>query len=442
MNDLQKGKIPGRLILFTRYPVPGKTKTRLIPELGKVGAADLQRRLTQSVFKTAKKTAANRGLACVVCFDGENEKKMRQWLGSHVIYIRQSHGGLGMRMAMAMKDAFEQGCRQAVLIGADVPEITCHHLEEAFERLRHHDLVLGPLLDGGYWLVGMNRFYDVFEGVDWGTARVWSQTIRKGYGMGLKIKVLDSLRDIDTKDDLRQWNIQEADKKPYVSVIIPTLNEEANIEASIAGATHENAEVILVDGGSTDQTMARAGAAGAEVQSGPKGRALQQNFGATCARGNVLLFLHGDTRLPEDYPDHIFDAMMDPKTVGGAFQFKTDWENHLMHAVEILTNLRAKHLKLPYGDQGLFVRKSIFKEMGGFPHVAIAEDLFFVRQLFRKGRIRIVPAATVTSSRRWKAMGILRTTFINQLILAGCILGVSPQTLAPVYHLWKKNQKI
>jgi len=337
-------------------------------------------------------------------------------------------------MGIAFEEAFRQGCRRVVLVGSDIPEVTTGHLEQAFNDLGENDLVLGPSTDGGYWLVGMNGSYDIFRGMNWGTNGVLEQTIDTAKRLGLKTAILDPLTDIDTADDLRQWNPSEAEQRPYVSVIIPALNESENIEASILSAGNNDAEVIVVDGGSSDNTVEKAIAAGARVETSARGRAVQQNFGVKRARGTSLLFLHGDTILPKDYIDHVFESFMDPETVAGAFRFRTDMDTPLMKVAEFMTNLRSQHLKLPYEDQGLFVRKSVFNEIGGFPLVPVAEDLLLVRRLARKGRIRIAPAQVITSARRWRKLGILRTTMINQLIAVGCLMGVSLRLLASLYR--------
>ncbi|MBW1887683.1 MAG: glycosyltransferase family 2 protein [Deltaproteobacteria bacterium] len=161
---------------------------------------------------------------------------------------------------------------------------------------------------------------------------------------------------------------------------------------------------------------------------------IQQNRGAMLASGRVFLFLHADTHLPGNYMTHIFEALMDPKTVAGAFRFKTDLGHPLMKIIEFLTNFRSQILKMPYGDQGLFVRRSVFESVGGFPEVSLAEDLLLVRLLSKWGRIRIVPAKVITSGRRWRKLGVLRTTLINQVIVVGCYLGISPGTLARLYR--------
>ena len=125
---------------------------------------------------------------------------------------------------------------------------------------------------------------------------------------------------------------------------------------------------------------------------------------------------------------------MDIETVAGAFRFKTNLENPLMKVIELMTNIRSQYFKLPYGDQGLFIRKSVFEAVGGFPEVPIAEDLFLVRRLSKKGRIRTAPVHVVTSGRRWQTLGLFRTTLINQVILACCFLGISPSTLSSLYR--------
>jgi uncharacterized protein len=424
-----------KLIIFGRYPIPGQTKTRLIPTLGPAGAADLQRWLTEKTLETAKEFAFPRGIDVEVCFEGGSERKMRRWLGSGVSFSPQVKGDLGIRMSSAFFDAFRGGARRVVLLGTDIPELKADKKGQAFDALAENDLVIGPSTDGGYWLMGMNRPAPLFEGINWGTGAVLGQTLSLADEQGLRVKELDVLKDIDTAEDLKQLPPEWTSKRPYISVVIPALNEGTNIETAIRSARDEDVEIIVVDGGSTDDTVARAVRADARVEMGSRGRALQQNRGASSARGRVLLFLHADTRLPGGYFNHVFELLMDPGTVAGAFRFKTNLDNPLMKAIEFMTNIRSQYFNLPYGDQGLFIRKPVFESVGGFPESPIAEDLFLVRRLSKKGRIRIAPVHVVTSARRWQTLGLFRTTLINQVILAGLCLGISPSTLSSLYRV-------
>jgi hypothetical protein len=117
----------------------------------------------------------------------------------------------------------------------------------------------------------------------------------------------------------------------------------------------------------------------------------------------------------------------------GAFHFKTDHDGTAMKIIEWLTNLRSSYLKLPYGDQALFIRKETFEAMGGFPEVSIAEDLYFARQVAKKGRVVTLPNPIITSARRWRKLGVFRVALINFIIAVGCYLRVSPDRLAPLY---------
>jgi rSAM/selenodomain-associated transferase 2/rSAM/selenodomain-associated transferase 1 len=422
-----------RLIIFGRYPVPGRTKTRLVETLGQTGAADLQRSLTEETLKKAKKISAYQDIEVEVCFEGGNELKMRRWLGSDIMLSQQVSGDLGERMYSAFLEAFKSGCRRVVLLGTDIPQLTPDHLKQAFDALHEHDIVLGPSTDGGYWLMGLNKPTDLFKEINWGTENVLDQTVARAKEQNIGFHQLKPLTDIDTVDDLEEWRPDGIDRRPYVSIIIPTLNEEQTIETTLYSARNEEAEIIVVDGGSTDDTVNRATDAGVRVVMSPRGRAVQQNRGAELAQGMVLLFLHADTLLPSGYVAHIFEALMDPRAIGGAFRFKTDLNSPLMKTLEFLINIRSGCFKLPYGDQGIFMRKSVFNLVGGFPELAIAEDLFLVRKLSRRGRIQIAPAQAITSARRWRRFGILRTTLINQVIVAGCYLGISPRVLASLY---------
>ncbi len=337
-------------------------------------------------------------------------------------------------MHNAFIDAFRQGCRWVVLLGTDIPELKRDHLRQAFTALKDKDLVVGPSTDGGYWLMGLRKPLDLFRGVEWGTGKVLEQTLALAKEKGLTVYQLDPLRDLDTVEDLRQWRPETATPRPYLSVIVPTLNEAKHIEETIERARNEDVELIVVDGGSTDDTVVKATGAGAQVVTSPPGRAEQQNRGAAVARGRVLLFLHADTLLPKGYVSHIFETLLDPKTAVGAFRFKTDMDHWMMKVVELLTNLRARALKIAYGDQALFVRKALFESVGKFPDVPIAEDLFLVRRLAKKGKVRLVPADVITSARRWQTLGVIRTSLINVVIATACILGVSPHRFVFLYR--------
>jgi rSAM/selenodomain-associated transferase 2/rSAM/selenodomain-associated transferase 1 len=420
------------LIVFGRYPVPGKTKTRLIPVLGPAGAAELQRHITEKTFKAAQAFASRSRVDLQFCYDGGSEKQMRRWLGPRVLFSKQRPGNLGERMETAFHDAFRNGYGRVVLVGTDVPDMTDRYIETAFDALGERDLVLGPSADGGYWLVGLKGPMPIFENISWGTEEVLAETLSASRGLGLSTYCLDRLRDIDTEEDLEQrfkgW------ARPYLSVIIPALNEAGTIEAAIHRAWSDDVEIHVVDGGSTDETAAQAARAGARILNSHRGRALQQNRGAAAAEGRVLLFLHADTHLPENYVFHVFETFMDPGVVLGAFRFRTDLDRPSMRLMEAATNLRSRLLRLPYGDQALFIRKEIFRASGGFPEVPIAEDFLFVRHVSKHGRIVVAPAEAVTSARRWKSRGMLRTFWINQIVLFGLALRIPPHVLATLYR--------
>ena len=431
-----------RLIVFGRYPVPGNTKTRLIPALGPVGAANLQRRLTEKTFLTATQFAARHKTTIECCFEGGTPEKVRRWLGAIPILSFQQAGDLGRRMRSALFDALIEGSRRVVLLGTDIPGVNVEILAQAFAALREHDIVLGPSTDGGYWLMGLKRPIDLFQQIDWSTPMVLDQTLALARRMGLTVHLLKFLSDVDTPEDLRRWRPDEDIPEIFLTVVIPAFNEEDHIHRSILGATDRDVEVVVVDGGSTDGTVSqaesliRAQSLGARVIHSPLGRARQQNRGAAAAKGENLLFLHADTLLPEGYVTQVFETLMAQRRVLGAFRFKTDFHRPLMRVVEWVTDLRSRYLRLPYGDQAIFMKKSVFERVGGFPMVPIGEDLLLVRHLIKHENVQVLSATgtAVTSGRRWKTLGPLKTTWVNQLMLAGMAMGISLETLSRLYR--------
>jgi rSAM/selenodomain-associated transferase 2/rSAM/selenodomain-associated transferase 1 len=431
-----------RLIVFGRYPVPGLTKTRLIPYLGSVGAAELQRYLTEKILKEAKSLTGRLGTTLEISFSGGTGDEMRRWLGPSAVYTPQGPGDLGDRMEAAFRRAFLEGCDRVILFGTDVPRLSESALEKAMDLLKGTDLVLGPSTDGGYWLIGLKKNADLFRNLLWGSNDVLSQTLAKADSLGLSAALMHPLTDIDTIEDVQRLLPEWGHLRPYLSVIIPALNEAAHIEKTVCRALCEEAEVIVVDGGSRDGTRKAAVQAGARLLESPKGRAVQQNCGAVAARGRVLLFLHGDTLLPEHYVEHIFRTFLEGNAVLGAFRFKTDLKTHLARILEAMVNFRSRYLRMPYGDQGLFMRKEVFARAGGFPDVPVAEDYFLVRRLRKKGRPVMAKTAVTTSGRRWENVGFFRTTLRNQIILAGIALRISLPVLASIYQHKRRNEQV
>jgi len=201
---------------------------------------------------------------------------------------------------------------------------------------------------------------------------------------------------------------------------------------SLYGA--ENIETIVVDGGSSDGTLGIAKHANCQVLRALPSRAGQLNAGAGSASGSILLCLPAATRLPPAYDSTVRTKLNEPGVVGGAFRLRIDAHGRSLRIIERAVGLRSRFLQMPYGDQGIFVNKETFHELGGIPELPIMDDFEFVRRLRRRGKIRMASAAVLTSGRRWKQLGPWRTTWVNHKIIFGYRLGIPPNRLAAWYH--------
>ena len=198
------GNQAAHLIIFTRYPVPGQTKTRLIPALGAAGAATLQRHLTEHTLKTVE---ALENVAISIYFSGGTTTQMAAWLGEQWHYQAQQGQDLGDRLIHAFQTSEQQGYAKTVVIGIDCPGITDKILAAAFDELDSAEVVLGPAVDGGYYLIGLRQNVSgLFTDMPWGTAQVFSETQTRCQQLNLRLALLSMLQDIDEPADLRVWD--------------------------------------------------------------------------------------------------------------------------------------------------------------------------------------------------------------------------------------------
>ncbi len=210
-----------------------------------------------------------------------------------------------------------------------------------------------------------------------------------------------------------------------ISIIIPTFNEESTINQCLDTVVNiPGIEIIVADGGSTDRTVEIAGRhRDVKIATSPMGRSIQMNKGTGYASGEILLFLHADCILPGEALLNARHVIGNSSFVGGAFKIRLLSGKFRYRIIEVGINIRSKIFKLPYGDQGLFVKRSVFKELGGFREMPNCEDLDFICRLKKQGDITILDERISSSIRRWENHGILRTSIRNQFLLTSYVLG-------------------
>ncbi len=324
-----------------------------------------------------------------------------------------------------------------MLIGSDCPDNRCHILRKAFKLLDTYPCVLGPTFDGGYYLIGFaleaqsctkeiiqHTIKQFFEDILWGSEKVFAQTCAKINTAHMPFALLPKRNDVDTALDIPK----------KISIIIPTLNEENSLKRLFGAMPRAfNAEIIVVDAHSNDNTIAVAETYGALALTSARGRFQQIQTGAQAAKGEILLFLHADSLLPQDWDRKVRNALAQKHHSLGYFRFgimEKFWSRPL---VEWGTRMRCACLQRPYGDQGLFVRKKDFLQWN-LPNVPILEDVFLVKKAREQGRLVALPDTLYTSGRRWFKHGFLRTSLINHSVMLCAALGMDLHLIAKAYR--------
>jgi rSAM/selenodomain-associated transferase 2 len=223
-----------------------------------------------------------------------------------------------------------------------------------------------------------------------------------------------------------------------LSIIIPVLNEQLQINAAIEQVKAQRFdgayEIIVVDGDPQGGTIRAIRDKTVTCIAGSSGRGRQMNAGARAGRGDILLFLHADTRLPPDGLTNVCRVLDDGQYVGGAFDLGIDSGRWILRHIAARSSRRSRGSRIPYGDQAIFIRKNYFEKIGGFEDIPLLEDVDLMRRIKRDGRrIYILRDKVLTSARRWQSEGVVYTTVRNQVVLVLYYLGVSPQRLARLY---------
>jgi rSAM/selenodomain-associated transferase 2 len=225
-------------------------------------------------------------------------------------------------------------------------------------------------------------------------------------------------------------------RRPRLSVIVPVLNEAAHVGATLrdlVACRIPGTELLVVDGGSRDATPQIAERFCDRLIVAPEGRASQMNVGAGLARGEILWFVHADTRVPADAAA-LVDATVSSGRQWGRFDVRLSGKQLALRVIERMMNLRSCLTGMVTGDQGLFVTRALFRSVGGYPAIPLMEDIALSRRLVRRQRPACLGAKLTTSSRRWERDGIWRTVLLMWRLRAAYALGADPARLAALYR--------
>ncbi|MBV5278048.1 MAG: TIGR04283 family arsenosugar biosynthesis glycosyltransferase [Campylobacteraceae bacterium] len=419
---------PNALIYFIKAPIQGKVKTRLAKSIGDEEATTFYLHCVEKLLRLKAPPKCD----IFIAYDDVDEKISLPTCLENTNLFYQTKGDLGVRMCEAFAHVFALDYENVILVGSDIPDIDETILKESLDLLSTSDALLSPTFDGGYYLIGFHAktfTCKAFENIVYSQNDVFEKTL-------VQLKPLhvshgQRLRDIDTIDDLKAYDTNFF-PFPSISVIIPVYHEDETllktIDTLFQNAKENDFEIIVVD--TSEKTTIDAFPL-LHVRTGiaPKGRANQMNEGALMAKGDRLLFLHADTRVPKHW-----DELVKKGGKVGAFKLGIDSPKRIFRVIETLANERTLRTHIPYGDQGQFFQTSFFRELGGYAPIPLMEDIDIMKRIKQRGeKINLLEERVLTSARRWEKEGIVYTTLRNRVLSFLYFMGVSPQYLVKRY---------
>lgn len=449
MTEANKRQLNNALIVFSREPEAGKTKTRMMPYLTPEQCAELHTCLLQDLGLELRAASCD----VFVCYTSNTEATpvlSRSFPYAKGFFVQEGDD-LGTRMHNAFDELLGRGYEKCILIGTDIPGMNTEAIEQAFAELDKSDLVIGPTEDGGYCLVGVKKADKrIFEVKGYGGSSALENTLAAIAAAELSVSLIGEFADLDTPEDLRAYRKRMRNdprgkagatarfclRTLKVSIIIPVYNEVLTIVElqKQLPKGRDDVEVIFVNGESTDGSVDLI-EDGFKVIDAPKGRARQMNAGAKESVGDVLFFLHCDSVLPEGYIEEIKRVMEGSDY--GCFGVRFESRHPFMLSNTIISNHRAYRRGIPFGDQGVFIDRDLFFEMGAYPEEPFLEDYIFSLKLKENG---LKPAKTrgriTTSARRYgkTTLSIMKTEYKMWELRRRYHKGESPAQLVAEYR--------
>lgn len=434
------------LIIFTKEPCEGKVKTRLAKSIGDFEATSIYKLLLNNLlnFKLNKNIDI---YVSVLPFTSDYKK----YFNNHLIFLQKGNN-FGLRMSNSFKKLFNLAYDNVILIGSDIPIFNEKIINDSFDKLKNHDAIISKTDDQGYCLIGFNKnsFCEKTFDIDF-NKEVYNQTIDTL--KNLNVSIMDTYFDIDNINDLRKF-VNNKDKKnnqklylyakklltnlPKISVVIPVYYEKDNLRKTISkikeNSFYNDFEIIVCDT-LAKTTINEIDCSNLRVAISKKaGRSFQLNEGATCAKSEILLFLHADTLVPKNWDKLIIDLHSKKQELCGAFSLGIDTNNLFIKTVEYLANLRVFFTNTPYGDQAQFFSASLFEKIGFYDEIPLMEDISIIKKVHSLNKkVEILNKKIYTSDRRWKEEGILYTSFRNRILSSLYFFGISSEKLKKYY---------